>query len=161
MNIGGNMKRILFLVVIALVVSVPLRADGPGNRNLGIGLVLGAPTGLSVKYWESSKFAYQGSLGGWAGGITIGADYLIHSNAFNKTNVPFYYGPGVFFGSAGFGGPRFNSGDVALGARLMFGVDYLAPDHPFDIAFEIGPALLLTPTVGMGIEVGVAFRYYP
>ena len=43
----------------------------------------------------------------------------------------------------------------------MFGVDYLFPNNPFDIAFEIGPALVVSPNVGLGLEGGLAFRFYP
>jgi len=35
------------------------------------------------------------------------------------------------------------------------------PNHPFDIAFEIGPAMVLSPVVGVELEGGLAFRFYP
>lgn len=154
-------KRIVMVVVAVCVLSSVVLAETPQNKKFGIGIVIGTPTGFSLKHWESSRYAIQGAVGAWSGGLTVGADYLIHTNAFNKSNVPFYYGPGLFFGSAGFGGPRYEKGDVALGGRFMFGVDYIVPGHPFDIAFEVGPALLLTPSVGVGLEVGIAFRFYP
>ncbi len=53
----------------------------------------------------------------------------------------------------GFGGPRFERNIVVLGARVMFGIDYLFPNHPFDLTAELGPALLLTPVVGMGLSL--------
>ncbi len=131
------------------------------QKKLGIGIILGAPTGFSFKYWTTPQTAIQGAVGGGFGGITIGADFTTHTNAFNKSDLPFYYGPGLFFGSAGFGGPKYSREDLALGGRFIFGVNYLFPEHPFDFAFELGPALLLTPEVGVGIEVGIAFRFYP
>lgn len=91
----------------------------------------------------------------------IGADYLVHENALRNPSVPFYYGPGIFIGDAGLGGPTYSRGKLALGIRGAFGVDYLVRDHPFDVSFELGPALLLTPVVGMGIEVSIAIRFYP
>lgn len=150
--------RKLVVVLIALLVGQELVAQ---PKKLGIGIVLGAPTGFSVKHWNTPTYAIQGAIGGGFNGITIGADFTFHTNAFNNARLPFYYGPGVFFGSAGFGGPRYSRGDLALGGRFIFGIDYLFHDHPFDIAFELGPALLVTPVVGMGIEVGLAFRFYP
>jgi hypothetical protein len=153
------MKKNLALLALVFMSVGPLSAAQP--KKLGIGVVLGAPTGFSVKYWNDNQSAWQGAFGTGFDGITIGVDYLIHSNAFNNAQLPFYYGPGAFFGSAGFGGPKYVRGDLALGGRFIFGVDYLTEDKKFDIAFELGPALLLSPSVGMGIEAGIAFRFYP
>lgn len=152
------MMKKLVIVLVVLLMGQDLEAQ---QKKLGIGIVLGAPTGFSVKHWNTPTYAIQGAIGGGFNGITIGADFTFHTNAFNNARLPFYYGPGVFFGSAGFGGPRYSRGDLALGGRFIFGIDYLFHDHPFDIAFELGPALLVTPVVGMGIEVGLAFRFYP
>lgn len=158
------MKRIWIAVVLGLLLSSSSYAvenGGAGGKKLGLGVVLGDPTGFSLKYWEGA-IAYQGSLGaGFDGGLAIGLDYLIHTDAFRNPRFPFYYGPGLFLGDVGFGGPKYRSGDVFLGVRGVFGVDYIFPNHPFDIALELGPALLLVPQVGMGIELGIAFRFYP
>lgn len=150
-----------YLAVLALVCLSVTSLCAAQPRKLGIGVIFGAPTGFSLKYWNDNQSAWQGAIGTGFDGITIGADYLTHSNAFNNPQLPFYYGPGAFFGSAGFGGPRYSRGDLALGGRFIFGVDYLTEDKQFDIAFELGPTLLLSPSVGMGIEVGIAFRFYP
>lgn len=40
-------------------------------------------------------------------------------------------------------------------------MNYLFSEDPFDFAFELGPALLLTPVIGVGIELSIAFRFYP
>lgn len=153
-------KQLVLILLLVLASSVAYASDEKGK--LGVGVVLGAPTGLSVKYWESERIAYQGTLGGMVkGGLMIGADYLIHTKALRDPLFPFYYGGGVFIGDAGFGGPDYSRGRFALGVRAAFGVDYLVPASPFDIAVELGPSLLLTPVVGMGIELSVAFRFYP
>ncbi|HWP82090.1 MAG TPA: hypothetical protein VNN76_05500 [Bacteroidota bacterium] len=151
------MRRIgiLGFAVLFLTQSVPAQ-----EKKLGVGVVIGLPTGFSVKYWQSSTIAYQGALGGSFGGLAVGADYLIHSRPFKNPDLPFYYGPGIFLGEVGIGGPK-KVGTAALGVRAVFGVDYVFPQHPFDIALELGPALFLTPVTGIGVELGVAFRFYP
>ena len=132
------------------------------SKKLGLGIIVGAPTGFSIKYWNSSGDALQGYVGGGFGGIAFGADYVFNTNAFNDRNIPFYYGPGAFIGPAIYGGPRYDRNrGLGLGFRFIFGADYVFPDHPFDIAFEIGPALVLSPVVGVGLEGGIAFRFYP
>ncbi len=155
------MKRIIALVVV--LTSMSSCAFGSSDRGkLGIGVVLGAPTGFSVKYWQTQRVAFQGSIGGmYKGGLMIGADYLVHEKALRNPDLPFYYGAGMFIGDAGFGGPDFSRGSFALGVRGAFGVDYLVPGYQFDIAVELGPALLLTPVAGMGFELSIAFRFYP
>ncbi len=149
--------------ILAAVLTLLLTAEGleAQSRKFGVGIVVGAPTGLSLKYWSSSREAIQGYVGGGFGGVTLGADYLFHSNAFNNADLPFYYGPGAFVGAAGVGGPKLGGNDLGLGVRFMFGADYIFPQNPFDIAFEIGPALILSPVVGIGLVGGIAFRFYP
>lgn len=153
------MRRIVMFTVLVLL-CVP-RMQAMEDKKLGIGVVLGAPSGFSLKYWKGSV-AYQGTLGvGFGGGLAIGADYLMHTNAFDNPRAPFYYGPGIFLGDVGVGGTKWTNNDLFLGARFVFGVDYVFPDHPFDIALELGPALLVAPVVGLGLELGLAFRFYP
>jgi hypothetical protein len=155
------MKKII-LVAFAVAMAASNTYASSDKGRVGIGIVLGAPTGFSVKYWETPRVAWQGSIGGmFNGGVMIGADCLLHENAFRNPQVPFYYGPGVFFGSAGFGGPDYGHGKAALGIRAAFGVTFISRDYPFDAAVELGPSLLLTPTVGMGLQLSVAIRFYP
>ncbi len=149
-------KMIFVLAVLVGALSSNSMAYQQPKR-LGIGVIIGAPTGFSMKYWSSRSTAVQGFIGGGFGGISIGADYTIHTNALRNPNAPFYYGPGVFFGQAGLGAPQYVRNTVALGVRGVFGIDYVFPNHPFDIAVELGPALLLTPSLNMGIELGIAF----
>lgn len=155
------MNRVV-AVVVALTFVVSQASSSSDRGKVGVGVVLGAPTGLSIKYWESQRVAYQGSIGGmFKGGLMIGADYLVHENALRNPSLPFYYGVGLFVGEAGFGGPSYSRSKLALGVRAAFGVDYVPREFPSDIAIELGPSLLLTPVVGMGIELSIAFRFYP
>jgi hypothetical protein len=154
------MKKLSIFTVLLLIFSPPALSESP--QRLGIGLVLGAPTGFSLKYWGSSRIAYQGTIGAmFGGGLMVGADYLVHERVFRNPSAPFYYGGGLFLGDAGFGGPSYSRGNVALGVRAAFGVDYLVRNSPFDIAIDLGPLLFLTPVTGMGFQLSVAFRFYP
>jgi hypothetical protein len=155
------MKHVI-VVVLALALAISPALSSSDRRKVGIGVVLGAPTGFTVKYWESQRVAYQGSIGGmFHGGLMIAGDYLVHENALRIQQVPFYYGAGMFLGDAGFGGPDYSHGKLALGVRAAFGLDYAPREYPFDVAIELGPSLLLTPVVGMGVQLSVSFRFYP
>ncbi|MBF8296296.1 MAG: hypothetical protein HW389_2841 [Bacteroidetes bacterium] len=155
------MKHVI-VVVLALALAISPALSSSDRRKVGIGVVLGAPTGFTVKYWESQRVAYQGSIGGmFHGGLMIAGDYLVQQNALRNQQVPFYYGAGMFLGDAGFGGPDYSHGKLALGVRAAFGLDYAPREHPIDVAIELGPSLLLTPVVGMGVQLSVSFRFYP
>jgi hypothetical protein len=155
------MHRLIVLCCALALAASSSRAYQQESKKLGLGIIIGAPTGFSMKYWNTGSTAIQGFLGGGYRGVAIGADYVYHTDAFQNRNAPFYYGPGLFFGQAGIGAPRYERNTLALGVRGVFGVDYIFPDHPFSIALELGPAMLLTPSINMGIELGVAFRFYP
>lgn len=152
------MRRMISAVFIIILLTSQLHAAD--QKKVGIGVVLGAPTGFSLKYWTSQSVAVQGAIGRGPGGLVVGADYLIHADAFTNRDFAFFYGPGAFVGGT-WGGPTIGGNDVGFGVRGVFGVNYVVPNHPFEFALEIGPALLLLPTVGMGVEVGFAFRFYP
>ncbi|MBM4167883.1 MAG: hypothetical protein FJ215_01795 [Ignavibacteria bacterium] len=148
----------MMLCVVGMV--IPVRAQ---QGEIGVGLMVGAPTGLTGKYLLSnSENAIQGFLGGGFGGISVGGDYLYYTDAFDHPDFPFYVGPGAFIGPSAVGGPSFDrTGTLGLGVRGIFGVSYFFPRHPFEISFEIGPVLYVSPAVDMGLGGGLAFRFYP
>lgn len=150
--------RLMAVVLISLVLHI--QSQAADQKKFGIGVILGAPTGLSLKYWTNSSVAIQGAVGGGPGGLVVGADYIEHVEAFTNRSFTFYYGPGVFMGET-WGGPKVARSDVGIGVKGVFGVNYIKPNQPFEFSIELGPALLLVPTVGMGVELGVSFRFYP
>lgn len=152
------MTRNLQARVVALFIVVVCLGNGASvaqDKKLGVGVVLGLPTGFSAKYWQSPALAYQGVLGGAYGGLAVGGDYLVHSKPFKDPDLAFYYGPGVFVGGAK------RTGASALAVRGAFGLTYIFPRHPFDVAVEVSPVLFLTPLSGVAVTVGLAFRFYP
>lgn len=154
------MKKIGLIII--LLMTLPVVSLYGQKNEIGIGLLVGAPTGFTGKMiFPSTEEAVQGFIGGGFGGVTIGADYLFHSDAFNHPDIPFYVGPGVFIGSSAAGGPKYDSNSLGLGVRGMFGVSYFFPKNPFEISFEIGPVLYIAPRVDVGIGGGLAFRFYP
>jgi hypothetical protein len=145
----ANMVAVFLAIVLSSCVSLAQ------EKQLGVGIVLGSPTGFSVRYWKSLTIAYQGVLGASSGGVAIGGDYLLHSRPFSEPKLLFFYGPGVLLLSTN----RRATGGVAV--RGVFGVDYVFHPHPFDIAFEMGPIMFLLPAAGIGVNAAVAFRFYP
>jgi hypothetical protein len=135
---GVSMRKLSLSVLVALLLLVNL------SYGLGLGVMLGEPSGLSAKYWMSGKNAIAGGLA-WSlgnsdsnsGYLHLHADYLIHNNNLiniSGTTLPFYYGLGAGIGLAN---------DFYLGARIPVGVGYWFAGKKFDAFLE------LVPTVGL------------
>lgn len=160
------MKKILLGMFLIATVTGSLFAQSPGRKNWGLGVVLGEPTGLSVKYWTNYDNAFVFDLGSsYFGSPRLGADYLWHFNAFNSDMANLYAGPGLALGFGeghGFWDRTFrtNTG-TALGVRGVFGVDILPRRTPLEIFGEIGVLVGLTPDFGSGIDGAIGIRFYP
>lgn len=91
-------------------------APTPGNKirgrggNFGLGLSLGDPMGLSMKYFMAANHALQGDLG-WSplhhGNGRLGFDYLFHPGTFVSNSdidlVPYLgFGLGMMFWAGGY-----------------------------------------------------------
>ncbi len=144
-------NNLLVLVGVIIMVST-VRAE---HGNLGVGIVVGEPTGLSMKVWHSKKMAIDGAVA-WSlgnnGDIQMHADYLWHNfNTFSNRNLPLYYGLG---GSARLGD------DTKIGGRAVMGVNYLFKSAPVDFFFELAPVFYVIPSSNFDITGGLGFRFY-
>lgn len=128
------------------------------DRGFGLGILLGEPTGMSMKGWVSSSTAIDAGVA-WSfhheGSFHLHADYLFHSFDVFKTQdkIPLYYGIGG----------RIKTGrnqDTRLGLRMVVGVDYLFQHAPFDIFVELAPILDLTPATEAQVNAGIGGRFW-
>jgi hypothetical protein len=135
----------------------------------GFGIILGDPTGLTLKHWVSRDQAIAASLGGsYFGAPRIGVDYLWHFNAFRSNTVILYgdvgavigLGKGVrWWGDRGY--KYYDRDQTRLGVRGMFGVNVLPRGTPLEFFLELGPLLGIAPGFGTAIDVGLGMRFYP
>jgi hypothetical protein len=149
-------------IAIAVVILASLSAAAYGKSDLGVGLSLGEPTGLNVKYWLNDTEAIDGGAGWSFSGhdsLQIHGDYLFHrfdiiASEEGTDRVPLYYGIGA----------RIKAEDshdrTVFGIRVPLGVSYLFADAPFDLFAEIVPILDLTPDVDLGLNIAIGFRFY-
>lgn len=149
------MKKVLSYLIFIIVISASfIHAQ---NKGLGLGIIVGEPTGVTFKYWTGSNSAFDGALA-WSfidgGAFHIHADYLLHS--FNlipvqEGKLPFYYGIGG----------RIKLLDKArIGVRVPLGLDYIFSSAPVDIFFELVPILDLAPKTDFKINAAIGGRYY-
>jgi hypothetical protein len=149
------MKSKIKYAVLFLLFSNVLLATTPGN--FGLGIILGEPTGLSMKIWQSEYVAYDAALAwsfGKDGNVHIHVDYLLHNYEIIRTAnsyTPIYYG---------IGGRIQTKDETALGVRIPLGIDFRSRRIPIDIFLEIVPTLNLIPKTELDLEGGIGIRYY-
>ncbi len=148
------MKKVILLL---LVLSITFSASALAwHRDFGLGVIVGDPTGLSFKLWQSKNTAIDAAVGWWLGSyIDMHIDYLIHNFKIIKLregSMPLYFGIGAFGGASG------SSGD--LGVRVPFGMSYLFSDAPIDIFLEVAPSLNVLPGMWFTLQWGLGARFY-
>lgn len=147
-------KKIGIVIIMTILVFNIVQAQENG---LGVGLIIGEPTGISGKIWTGNNTAIDGALA-WSFSdntqLHIHADYIIHK--FNMIQVdegklPIYFGIG--------GRIKLND-STKLGVRIPVGINYLLKDAPIDMFFEIVPILDLLPSTKLNFNGGVGIRYF-
>lgn len=132
----------------------------PGH--LGIGGIIGEPTGASVKYVIDERFAVQGALGLSIieKGFWIGGDFLLQfRNAFTSDGRwPLYLGGGIVIQDRGNRG-KTAKGDASLGVRAVAGVEFHATER-LSIFGEVSMQPFLIPSIDFGVGLGVGARYW-
>ncbi len=152
------MKKLFLAVMATAFYSLlsPVSADAQ-DSGFGLGIILGEPTGISLKTWVRSNAAIDGAVA-WSFGqnsaIHLHADYLFHD--FNLFDVESGKLP-LFFGI----GARFKAEPEAkFGIRFPVGIAYIFEKAPLDIFLELGPVLDLAPGVSFGFTGSLGARYY-
>ncbi len=147
------MKKLLFILLLISVQNVYPVQTG----NFGLGIILGEPTGISFKSWQSREIAFDAALAwslGKNGNIHIHVDYLIHNYdiiKLHKAKLPVYFG---------IGGRLESKDESALGVRIPLGMSYMFEKAPIDLFFEIVPTLNIIPETIFDLEGGIGVRYY-
>lgn len=145
------MKIFLFALSF-LITALPARAQKSGD--LGAGVVLGEPTGVTGKLWLDGTRAVDAGLG-WNGEVTFYGDYLWHGWDVlpqpSQGKLPVYFG---------LGGQVRMFNDAEFGLRAVAGVAYWLPRHPVEIFAELVPIFRLTRDTGPGIDGAIGLRVY-
>lgn len=164
------MKKLI--ITTALLVSTSTLFAKPGNTGFGAGVILGDPTALSAKYFMSDATAIDGGLSFGHHELLIYGDYLRHfkgmlgnQNEFVSQLTP-YVGVGPVFAFADGDndkGKHFiedDDDDFTFGGRIPFGVEWIAPELPLGVSFELAPGIKIIPETDAFIQAGLALRYY-
>jgi hypothetical protein len=154
-----KMKRVLWILeCITLFFSSRGRAQ---DRGVGVGVIVGDPTGISAKIWTTSTNALQFALARQTRDqfpgtrVSFCGDYLWHSfDALHTIHrFPVFYGIGGIIASGG-------GTDPALGVRGVVGIDWLSRQSPLHVFLHIVPVLALAPPTEIGLEARIGGRFF-
>jgi hypothetical protein len=140
------MKRLLLVVSLLLLSTAPARAD----HEFGLGLELGAPTGLAGKYYLKRGFALEAGIGyleSWNAyqGLHIHFDGIWHPAVLTRQesfNLAFTIGiGGRVFQHHYWVNNNFVDEDTHLGIRVPIGLDMDFFQVHLDLFLEIAVVL--------------------
>ncbi len=132
------------------------------SGEVGLGVIVGDPTGISAKHWlgqDKKKQAIDCAIS-WSAGSS--SDFYFHSDwlkhKYNLVKVkdltgklPVYYGCGI----------KLSSGEeTTLGIRVPLGAEYIFAEIPFDLFVEAAPVINLTPSFEIDLNAGIGVRMF-
>jgi hypothetical protein len=149
------MKRIATFAFLILTFIATAQAQVQ-EGDISAGIILGEPTGLTAKWWQSGTVAYDLAVA-WSTGsqdrLHLHADYLMHRPdliVVDQGKLPLYYGVGARVGFAK---------ESELGIRIPLGIAYHVETYPVEIFFEIVPVFNLIPGTAFDANGGFGVRY--
>ena len=146
------MKKISALLLLLSVVASPVCAQKAGD--VGVGVILGSPTGGTAKLWLSDRQALSAGIG-FSSSLMVYGDYLWHSWTVlpqpSEGRLPVYLGLG--------GQIRTLTPDE-FGVRGVLGLAYWLPRNPVEVFAEFVPVVRVAPWASVGLGGGIGLRYY-
>jgi hypothetical protein len=180
------MKRLLFLLFPAIGLSLllatsPARAYDEGQ--LGVGVILGEPTGFTGKYFTNPSNAFDlGVAYSFGNFFEVYGDYLWHyplnieragrspkirlRTGGTESNLHYYFGVGgvliVSSESHRSDGRYFTSGgnSTGVGLRIPVGLEFEPAATPIGLFIEIVPAMGVVPDIFLFLQGGLGVRIY-
>ncbi len=149
--------KFLYLTIFFLMAQITYAFD------YQLGVVLGAPTGLSGKMELGNNRSIDAAIAYSLAddlGLELHADYLIeHARSFSINSVSpleLYYGIGARLVSFEKGK---HDGDLAFGPRAPVGVNFLVNNPNLELFAELALALDIVPATNLDLEGGLGVRY--
>jgi len=149
------------ILTIILFISILTLASAQDYKT-GIGFRAGLSQGLTVKHFVNGKAAFEGLLSTRWSGLEITGLYEIHNQAFDVSNLNWYYGFGAHIGF--WDGNRdwgvLNRSYTVVGIDGILGIEYNFNEVPFNIGLDWKPSVNLSGYYGFRPDGGaLSIRY--
>lgn len=145
------MKKLLIMLCLLFMPTATFAAEA---GSIGVGIILGDPTGISGKYWIDKDNAIDAAIG--FDRFSVHADYLFHLwNIFPQTgggDFGGYFGPGLVF--------KDKKHDNMVGVRFALGAVFEMDTYPVEFFAELVPVLELSPESDLNLDGGIGVRYF-
>jgi hypothetical protein len=159
------MKRMAAGGALALALMMYTNAEA-GKGPFSLGVIIGAPTGLSADFDLGSNRSLDAALA-WSSGkyerMYFHMDHLWHhGSALPDLDLPWYWGIGGRLLTRDDNRDRHQDDDdydAHLGVRLPLGVRYRVPDTAVTFFAEIAPVVDLVPDSGLQVTGGLGVRF--
>lgn len=153
-------------------------AATPQGRQLGVGLEVGYPIALTLKYMlkpDQGLAVGLGALSGFVynrGSFTVYVDYVYHPHLVTTGEafaLTWYLGGGAqFIANEGFTTPwvmgiqysGFSYGSPWFAARVPLGLNLALTQAPIEVYLEAVPSVLVFPVLSFGVGGSVGVRFY-
>jgi hypothetical protein len=147
----------------------------PAISGVGIGLQVGSPTALTIKFGGAQQDGFVLGFGalfrypGAYNGLSVHGDYIKHLATLANTAqvaVTFYAGVGAWLTllgdgySYGFFNASAYNAFVGVGVRVPVGISLTVSQAPVDIYLEADPALFVFPGIDFGVGASLGFRVH-
>jgi len=152
---------IRLLLLTAVFGFITTGASWSQRSGMGLGIILGEPTGIDGKFWLSGNTAFDAGAA-WSfvdhPHFQVQGDFVFHN--FNilkrifeitKGELPLYYGIGARL--------RIQH-ENEFGLRFVGGAAYLFDNAPFDIFLEVAPIMNLIPSTELYGSAALGLRFW-
>lgn len=155
-------RKITFGILTVLFVAAAIGTASAQEKKVGLGFIIGEPTGIDLKLNLSKIHALEFALA-WSlsddNNIHIQGDYLWHKYDVIKLNnsdeMPLFFGIGGRMILQEDDNP-----DDVFGIRFPVGLDYIFANYPFDVFAEIVPILDVAPNTDFDLEGAIGARFW-
>jgi hypothetical protein len=148
------MKNTFFIFALTFLSLSALAAQG----DMGVGVLIGNPVGVSGKYWLEGGHAVDAGAGlawGSHSNMSVHSDYLLQNDAafyYNDTiPLDLYYG---------LGGRMAFADEIELGLRIPVGLVHRFENDSSDMFAEVAPIVDFVGRTGIELNFGFGARYY-
>jgi hypothetical protein len=163
-----KMKRAFWFVLFCCLVATPAFARKGGGGQIGLGLAVGDPTGLTLKFLLTQSTAFDLFIGeDFEDGdddLQINFDWLFSPVVLGQGpgfSVPLYFGLG---GVIEIDDNNFGDDDIDLGIRAPLGVSFLFNQAPIELFIEVALEIIFIDDNNGNDDVDfdavLGFRYY-